>query len=98
MGVNPRLGRRAFFASRMNISSVIVHAKPTELLSVRGNLEQIPGVEIHAATDDGKLVITIESETDGETASTFDRINVMDGVMSAAMVFHQFESDPDKEA
>jgi nitrate reductase NapD len=82
----------------MNISSVIVHAKPTELLSVRGMLEQIPGVEIHAATDDGKLVITIESETDGETASTFDRINVMDGVMSAAMVFHQFESDPDKEA
>ena len=82
----------------MNISSVIVHAKPTELLSVRGNLEQIPGVEIHAATDDGKLVITIESETDGETASTFDRINVMDGVMSAAMVFHQFESDPEKEA
>ncbi|MBI4987187.1 MAG: chaperone NapD [Rhodocyclales bacterium] len=82
----------------MNISSIIVHAKPTELASVRGNLEQIPGVEIHAATDDGKLVVTIESETDGETASTFDRINVMDGVMSAAMVFHQFESDPEKEA
>lgn len=82
----------------MNISSVIVHAKPTEFQSVRGNLEQIPGVEIHAATDDGKIVITIESETDGETASTFDRINVMDGVMSAAMVFHQFESDPEKEA
>ncbi len=82
----------------MNISSVIVHAKPTELQSVRGNLEQIPGVEIHAATDDGKIVITIESETDGETTSTFDRINVMDGVMSAAMVFHQFESDPEKEA
>jgi len=54
----------------MNISSVIVHAKPTEIPSVRGNLEQIPGVEIHAATDDGKFVITIETETDGETAST----------------------------
>ena len=85
-------------ASNMNISSIIVHAKPTELSSVRVNLEQIPGVEIHAATDDGKLVVTIETETDGETASTFDRINVMDGVMSAAMVFHQFESDPQKEA
>lgn len=82
----------------MNISSIIVHAKPTELMSVRGNIEQIPGVEIHAVTDDGKLVVTIETETDGETASTFDRINVMDGVMSAAMVFHQFESDPEKEA
>lgn len=82
----------------MNISSIIVHAKPTELMSVRGNIEQIPGVEIHAVTDDGKLVVTIETETDGETASTFDRINVMDGVMSAAMVFHQFESDPEKES
>jgi nitrate reductase NapD len=82
----------------MNISSIIVYAKPIDLSSVRGNLEHIPGVEIHAVTDDGKLVVTIESETDGETASTFDRINVMDGVMSAAMVFHQFESDPQKEA
>ncbi|MCC6659222.1 MAG: chaperone NapD [Rhodocyclaceae bacterium] len=82
----------------MNISSIIVHAQPTELASVRGSLEQIPGVEVHAATDDGKLVVTIETDTDGETARTFDRINVMDGVMSAAMVFHQFESDPHKEA
>ena len=82
----------------MNISSIIVHAQPAELLSVRSGLEQIPGVEIHAVTDDGKLVVTIETETDGETAGTFDRINTMDGVMSAAMVFHQFESDPQKEA
>ena len=82
----------------MNISSIIVHAKPTELMSVRGKIEQIPGVEIHAATDDGKLVVTIESDTDGETAHTFDRINVMDGVLSAAMVFHQFEPDTEREA
>lgn len=82
----------------MNISSIIVHAKPTELVSVRGQLERIPGVEIHAATDDGRLVVTIETDTDGETAGTFDRINLMDGVMSAAMVFHQYESDPQKEA
>ena len=82
----------------MNISSVIVHAKPTRLSSVRGNLEQIPGVEIHAATDDGRLVVTIETDTDGETTSTFDRINAMDGVVSCAMVYHQFESDPQKEA
>ncbi len=82
----------------MNISSIIVYAKPAELASVRGSLEQLPGVEVHAATDDGKLVVTIESETDGETAGTFDRINLMDGVMSAAMVFNQFESDPEREA
>jgi nitrate reductase NapD len=81
----------------MNISSLIVHAKPTELTSVRGNLERLPGVEVHAVTDDGKLVVTLETESDEETVDTFDRINTMDGVMSAAMVYHQFESDPQKE-
>jgi nitrate reductase NapD len=82
----------------MNISSIVVHAQPGRLPAVRGALEQIPGVEIHAVSDDGKLVVTLETDTDGETAGTFDRINTMDGVMSAAMVFHQYESDPQKEA
>jgi len=81
----------------MNITSIIVHAKPTELASVRSKFEQIPGVEIQAVTEDGKFIVIIETETDGESASTFDRINSTDGVMSVAMVFHQFESDPDIE-
>ena len=81
----------------MNISSIIVNAQPTLLPSVRSSLEQIPGVEIAAAGEDGRLVVVIETETDGETTSTFDRINLIDGVMSVAMVYHQFESDPDIE-
>ncbi|MDP1653156.1 MAG: chaperone NapD [Rhodocyclaceae bacterium] len=81
----------------MNISSIIVHVKPTELSSVRSNLDQIPGVEIQAATEDGRFIVTIETETDGESTHIFDCINQMDGVMSVAMVFHQYESDPDIE-
>ena len=68
----------------MNISSILVHAKPAKLPSVRGQLEQIPGVEIHAATDDGRLIVTIEAASDGETTGIFDRINAMDGVLSVA--------------
>lgn len=79
----------------MNITSIIVHASPTGLATVRSGLEQIPGVEIQAATEDGRFIVTIETETDGETTSTFDRINSTDGVMSVAMVYHQYESDPD---
>lgn len=81
----------------MNISSVIVHANPTVMASVRDSLAQMLGVEVQAATEDGKLIVTIETETDGETTHTFDRINQMEGVMSVAMVFHQFEPDPDTE-
>ena len=81
----------------MNISSVIVNALPGRSTGVRGGLEQIAGVEVHAATEDGKFIITIEADTDGEVVGVFDRINVMEGVMSVAMVYHQFESDPERE-
>lgn len=82
----------------MNISSVIVNAQPGQAPALRRCLQGIAGVEVHAATAQGKFVITIETETDGETADTFERINRLDGVLSIAMVYHQFESDPDKEA
>lgn len=82
----------------MNISSVIVNVQSGQAPALRTCLQSIAGVEVHAATAQGKFVITIETETDGETADTFERINRLDGVLSIAMVYHQFESDPDKEA
>ncbi|CAG1009542.1 Chaperone NapD [Burkholderiales bacterium] len=80
----------------MNISSLVVHAKPTQCALVRAGLAEIPGVEIHASSDAGKFVVTLEAESDGATAQIFDRIYLMDGVMSAAMVYHQFEPDPEQ--
>lgn len=82
---------------RMNISSVIVSAQPDRAASVRSGLEQIAGVEVHAASDDGRFVVTIETDTDGETVSTYERLGRMDGVMAVAMVYHQLESDPENE-
>jgi nitrate reductase NapD len=81
----------------MNISSAIVHAQPGRLAVARAGLSAYPGVEIHATSDEGRLIVTIEAEGDGPMAEAFDAINRMDGVLSASMVFHQFESDPDKE-
>lgn len=81
----------------MNISSVIVSAQPDRASSVSSALMQTTGVEIHATTDDSRFVVTIETDTDFDTVGVFDRINAMAGVMSVAMVFHQFESDPEKE-
>jgi len=81
----------------VNISSVIVHAQPGHSEVVQRALSTVAGVEVHAASDEGKLIITIESPGDRETADTFGAISQMDHVMSTAMVYHQTESDPDKE-
>ncbi len=81
----------------MNISSVIVHPQPGSAEAVRARIAGLAGIEIHAVADDGRMIITIETDGDGSMADTFDAINKTDGVMSASMVFHQTESDPDKE-
>lgn len=81
----------------MNISSAIVHARPGAVNAVKARLSVIDGIEIQAVTDAGRMIVTIETEGDGSMADAFDAINKMDGVLSASMVFHQTESDPDKE-
>lgn len=81
----------------MNISSLIVDVRPEAMSAVRGQLKLWPGVEIHAATTLGKIVITVETESDADTTDTFARIGALDGVMSVALAYHQIEPEPELE-
>lgn len=81
----------------MNISSAIIHARPGAVSIVQAGLATLEGVEVHAVSPEGKLIVTIETEDDGSNAATYQLIGQLDGVMSAAMVYHQTESEPDKE-
>lgn len=82
----------------MNISSVLVHARPQALHQVQQALSALGGTEVHAATDDGRLIVTIEADSVQAVADLFAHINQQPGVLSASMVYHQFEPDPDEEA
>ncbi len=82
----------------MNISSAIIHARPGDVAVVQAGLAALAGVEVHAISPEGKLIVTIETEDEGSNAATYQCIGQLDGVMSAAMVYHQTESEPDKEA
>lgn len=55
------------------------------------------GVEVHASTDDGKLIVTIESDNDRAAVDTYEAIERMHCVLSVAMIFQQTESNPDQE-
>ena len=81
----------------MNISSVIVHARPDSAELLRAGLTAIAGVEVHAASAAGKLILTIETDNDRDMADRYEAIGRMDEVMSLAMVYHQTESDPEME-
>ncbi len=82
----------------VNISSIIVGAFPEQAATVKEQLFAMPGVEVHAVGDDGRMVVSIETDSDNNTVETFERIRQLPGVLSASMVYHQYEPDPDKEA
>lgn len=81
----------------MNISSAAVYAESIRVDAVRAFLATLPGVQVHAATPDGKLVITIEADNDRDAAATYEAIERAPGVLSMALVFQQTESNPDQE-
>ena len=54
----------------------------------------MPGVEVHAG-EGSRIVITIEGPNSGMLGETLTAISIMDGVISANMVFEHIEQTED---
>jgi len=80
----------------VNISSLVVHVRPKQRSEVELTLQGWPGIEIHASTPEGRLVVTVD--TDDESTESFDRIGALPGVMSVAMVYHHLEPEQEQES
>lgn len=77
----------------MNVIGVLVHATPEACDAVVAALAAMPGVEVHARAEDGRLVATA-SDVDGRFAS--DSLMAMQqirGVISASLVYHASEPE-----
>jgi len=78
----------------MTICGVLVHAKAGMTEQVQTHLTALPGVEVHAAKQ-GRLVVTVESEHERHAADTILDVQRLEGVLSAALVYHHSEQDTD---
>ena len=79
-------------SAELHISSLLVHARPASLPAVRAALATLDGVEIHGASDTGKIVVTLETESSGGIVERLANIRDLAGVLSAVLVFHQIET------
>ena len=61
----------------LHISSLVVHAKPTTLAAVCAAIVRLPGAEIHASNDQGKIVVTLETSSEGDVLARLDQIGRM---------------------
>jgi nitrate reductase NapD len=77
----------------LNIAGVLVHADPQHAPQVRGAIERLPGVEVHAISAAGQLVVTVEGENDEGMLSTLEALRTAPAVHAVALVYHHSEPD-----
>jgi len=76
----------------MNISGVIVRARPEQQADVRDRLLAIPGVQLHLEGNSGRMVLTVEDGTGWSTEESLLKVHQVEGVVSASLVY-QFNDD-----
>ena len=76
----------------MNISSVVLHALPEYHPGLLCQLGELPGLEVHGASPEGKLVVTLEGATIDEVSRTYQKLHDFEGVLSVSLVY-QYSDD-----
>ncbi|MEI2296633.1 chaperone NapD [Ensifer sp. MJa1] len=75
-----------------HISSAVVATMPASTEAVLAALEGMENVEIHGHGG-GKIVVVIEGATTGALGDCLTQISLIDGVISANMVFEHVEME-----
>jgi nitrate reductase NapD len=73
-----------------HISSAVVSVLPAMADAVLSHLSRMDGVEVHGHQR-GKIVVVIEGASTGALGDSLTRIALLDGVVTANMVFEHIE-------
>lgn len=82
----------------MNICGVLVHALPARIDEVSAQLAALNGVEVHQVAEGGRIVVTLEDTPTTLAVDQLASVHRIDGVVAAALVYHQFEPDTNSVA
>lgn len=74
-------------APEENVCGVLVHVVPERSAEIASELAKLPGVEIHASAENGRLIVTIEDAAGEWAGATLTRIPTIDGVIAASLVY-----------
>ena len=74
----------------IHLSGVVVHAHPKNCNAVKNSLLRLPGVEVHAINNDGRMVVTIE-DSPANMIQTMNAFQDIKGVISASLIYHHLE-------
>ena len=76
--------------SEYHVASFVAHAIPAKLEDVQQAISLVPGAEIHATSEIGKIVFTVEAASQKTIGRLIDEIRHHAGLLNLAPVYHQF--------
>jgi nitrate reductase NapD len=74
-----------------HIAGIMVYALPDQLDAVCTAIDAMTGVEIHAVSDAGKIVVTAEAPSSRAVAAQLTCLHQLEGVLSATLVYQHNE-------
>ena len=80
-----------------HIASLVLRCAPARMAGLMAQLRDLPQTEI-ALHEAGKLVLVMETDRETAIAETLTRLQLMDGVASAALVYHHTLNDEEGAA
>ncbi len=72
----------------MSISSLVLQTTPRRQRALRLELENIQGVQVHALTRDGQMVITVDEPDQSRVAEIIAQIPQMDGIIKVSLIYN----------
>jgi nitrate reductase NapD len=78
-------------SDEIHIAGVIVSVSRAEADNVRAQLAHVPKAVVHAAAEDGRLVVTLETGSTKATLDYMDAIRALPGVYNVALVYQHAE-------
>ena len=82
---------------KMNISGLIVTARPEDFDSVEKSLSEIEACEIYESfRDEGKFIIVVEEENTDKEVKKFKEMHNIPGVLSVTVAYHHFEDEAEQ--
>lgn len=93
MRVSRRSLLRGETGNSVHISSLVVHCRPEVVEEVIGKINALPDAEVPEHSAEGKLVVLLETSNQGRIMERISAIENFAGVINAALVYHQIDTD-----
>ncbi len=84
--------------SEYHVASFVAYCILAEVEIVKKAITDVDGTEIHAISDEGKIVFTIESHSHKDIGKKMDILGIHTGIINLSPVYHQLLDERSKDS